>query len=1189
MKWTCVFGVCLTLAGLSSSARASQCLGPEASAALTSCPAEAKKVRAGARAPVSMKSLPAPKKAAEKPPPPPPVPPDDRDARNAKKKLRSLSLLIQETHGLERLLKRTSKKSPDHLQLQKRLADDYAEIEAVARAAGDQAERDIARHKAKNAKATAKARAEAARAKKTVLSARANAIRQYRAIKADHPSYAKLDEVLYYLAYEHEQAGDAASARKVYLELIEKAPKSGYVPRAYLAFGELFFHEAIGDPSKWPLAEQAYREAAKYPPPGNAVYGIARHKLAYVYWNQADLPRALSELKAVIEWGTRYASLPNARALGRSARRDSVAVYAASGAAERAFSFFEPLAGAETLALLEDLGVAYLDIGRYAEAVTLYRELARRNPGPRECHYQGQVTLATQAQKSSDKDAIGRELSRLLGERDKLDKSDAPAATKLACANQTAELMSETAMAWHLEAVGSGGVRGTNDPRTLDRAAELYAKILASFAKQDFARFTFPRFVRQDWPTLGKIAYARADLYYARGRWDDCAKAFDEVFQDNPKGADASEAAYASLLCHQKLRDQARKGRSDREGRGLGPGSSQGPAWQTLAPKPLGALDRRMLAAFDRYLCWVDPGQAGVDQHVEVELARARTYYEAQHWEEAAIAFRHVALEHASHEAGIYAAQLYLEALNVLATRAEPPRASCIDDMARDVPKLSALYCKSSRKDVDAEQCEVLARVAIGVERTRLEQLVRRADALPSGSSAAIALYTQAGDGYLALWRGHCEGPLAKGEKPKQCDGAAEILTNLARAYQAARLLAKAMQARAVLLDPRYGLANTEHALRAIFDTGANYQAIAVYDRAADHYELYVDRICQKSRCGPDADQALFDAAVLRLGLGAPERALANAERYERWFGGKNPARTAQLRFAVAASFGERGKWDEARKRLSAAMGLIDKQAGLDVRVLAHALLGRALVEQRQAVAAAREYQRVLALWSDSKRAAQEIRATEPDSQVAERKLGRALEAVGEAQFFFAEQKKARVDALRFPVYKGPGTKEAVREHVATKVKAWVQAKRPLIEDASVEYRKVANLSPAAPPRWVIASGARVGHMWGTFVKEFRAAPIPDAIRRDPELRAAYYAELDRMSEPQKLVARSAYDTCLSYSVEYQYWDDKSRECEEWLADNYKADYHLIDEFRGAPTRKNGPESERPRPIVLPLALGRRR
>ncbi len=49
MKWTCVFGVCLTLAGLSSSARASQCLGPEASAALTSCPAEAKKVRAGAR------------------------------------------------------------------------------------------------------------------------------------------------------------------------------------------------------------------------------------------------------------------------------------------------------------------------------------------------------------------------------------------------------------------------------------------------------------------------------------------------------------------------------------------------------------------------------------------------------------------------------------------------------------------------------------------------------------------------------------------------------------------------------------------------------------------------------------------------------------------------------------------------------------------------------------------------------------------------------------------------------------------------------------------------------------------------------------------------------------------------------------------------------------------------------------
>ena len=49
--------------------------------------------------------------------------------------------------------------------------------------------------------------------------------------------------------------------------------------------------------------------------------------------------------------------------------------------------------------------------------------------------------------------------------------------------------------------------------------------------------------------------------------------------------------------------------------------------------------------------------------------------------------------------------------------------------------------------------------------------------------------------------------------------------------------------------------------------------------------------------------------------------------------------------------------------------------------------------------------------------------------------LGRALEAVGEATFFFAERKKALVDKVPFPEYKGPGDKAAVLKHIQVKVK----------------------------------------------------------------------------------------------------------------------------------------------------------
>jgi hypothetical protein len=65
-------------------------------------------------------------------------------------------------------------------------------------------------------------------------------------------------------------------------------------------------------------------------------------------------------------------------------------------------------------------------------------------------------------------------------------------------------------------------------------------------------------------------------------------------------------------------------------------------------------------------------------------------------------------------------------------------------------------------------------------------------------------------------------------------------------------------------------------------------------------------------------------------------------------------------------------------------------------------------------------------------------------------------------------------------------------------------------------------------------------------------------------------------------VARGAFETCLGYSVKHQYFDEFSRECEKWLAKTYKTEYHLIDEFRGAPTRVNSVLNEQ----AFPLRIG---
>ena len=50
--------------------------------------------------------------------------------------------------------------------------------------------------------------------------------------------------------------------------------------------------------------------------------------------------------------------------------------------------------------------------------------------------------------------------------------------------------------------------------------------------------------------------------------------------------------------------------------------------------------------------------------------------------------------------------------------------------------------------------------------------------------------------------------------------------------------------------------------------------------------------------------------------------------------------------------------------------------------------------------------------------------------------------------------------------------------------------------------------------------------------------------------------------------------------MKYQYFDEFSRACEVWLAKNYKAEYHVVDELRGAPTLSNSGLDEKAPPVL---------
>src|SRR6187402_1129312 len=207
---TVAFGLLLCAATSSAATEAkpadlsTECISPDAAKALSECPA-GKMADVHSKRPAAFSSAPPPRDVKKRTDDSKPVNPEEltklaeRDTRKNRLQARARALLITEIQGLERLYKRTAKKSPDRPQLVRRLAEGYVELESAAQR--DKIASDIKAQDAKAKKQNAtKFRNDAAQATKIVAAARDKAIAYYTMMKTDYPNYSKLDEVLYYLA-----------------------------------------------------------------------------------------------------------------------------------------------------------------------------------------------------------------------------------------------------------------------------------------------------------------------------------------------------------------------------------------------------------------------------------------------------------------------------------------------------------------------------------------------------------------------------------------------------------------------------------------------------------------------------------------------------------------------------------------------------------------------------------------------------------------------------------------------------------------------------------------------------------------------------------------------------------------------------------------------------------------------------
>ena len=122
------------------------------------------------------------------------------------------------------------------------------------------------------------------------------AVKKYLEV-ADGPKYGqykRMDEVLFYLAYLLTEVKKEDAARKYFKRLIKDFPKSKFIPDALFAFGEYFFEQ-----KQLEDALTFYDKVLQFPE--SRVFGYAKYKKAWVYYNLGDFKGALATFVDVIE------------------------------------------------------------------------------------------------------------------------------------------------------------------------------------------------------------------------------------------------------------------------------------------------------------------------------------------------------------------------------------------------------------------------------------------------------------------------------------------------------------------------------------------------------------------------------------------------------------------------------------------------------------------------------------------------------------------------------------------------------------------------------------------------------------------------------------------------------------------------------------------------------------------------
>ncbi|HWB75121.1 MAG TPA: tetratricopeptide repeat protein, partial [Nannocystaceae bacterium] len=385
---------------------------------------------------------------------------------------------------LIRLIKATEETDAEMPDLLYRLSDHHLEKKAYFQRQGDSLYEQIYDAEQSNNKAKAQQLKEKQkRFEKQSRDASAKAVDVYKVLvnKPIFAKYKRLDEAIYFYAFELGQLEREAEMQDAYLRLIREYPTSKYIPNAYLSFADFYYGKnRIDEALKlYQKIVDGYRDSP--------VYAYALYKMGWCYLNpigtaepeyNKSLDKFVQTIKATLEG--RAGSEANAKQLRRDARRDLVKAYVHAGKPSKAWEFFTTVGDGpkkdENMSrkMMELLGAAYFGEGLYVESSSVYKKLQELfESDPDTCDWQGKVVINALA--TDDKQIQWIETEKLASYWASFKDSKFKEPVKKACRDVARDTVKQMATVWH------DAAEKTRKPDTYDLSEKAYRTFLTTF------------------------------------------------------------------------------------------------------------------------------------------------------------------------------------------------------------------------------------------------------------------------------------------------------------------------------------------------------------------------------------------------------------------------------------------------------------------------------------------------------------------------------------------------------------------------------------------------------------------------------------------------------------------------------------------------------------------------------------